>query len=83
MFRVRDDLAIELNALVADEGTLSDHLFGNSGCALRCSGDNICNLAFRSSAERAAKAASFHFCNHSTASQSGGALFAVRDYLIY
>src|SRR5687767_7927886 len=64
MFRVGDHFMITLNAFITNESTLTDHLFGNSGRALRRSGNDVCNLAFRSSAERAAKAASFHFCNH-------------------
>jgi hypothetical protein len=45
-FRVTHDLAIVLDALVTNERTLANHSFGNTGSALRRSGNDVCNLAF-------------------------------------
>jgi hypothetical protein len=45
-FRVTYDLAIVLDALITDERTLTNHLFGNAGTTLRCPGHDVCNLAF-------------------------------------
>jgi hypothetical protein len=63
-FGTRNYLAIALNALVTNKSTLADHSFGNSGRALGCSRHDVCDLAFRPAAKRAAKPASFHVGNH-------------------